>query len=260
MHKIIIIEDTSLLRMRITKLLQKNGYNNVVALSSADAIGNTPQLFLNDVDLIITDIGLPGISGIELAKILNNYPSYCNIPIIFISAYRDAKTINEAIKAGGIDYILKPFEDQLILEKIEKALVDYKINQDDYIINENVQNVCDVDEIKTIISMEYERATRGKQPLSFIKLKVKAEDVKNGIEQIKNKIRKIDRVYALDQIVITILPITGENGVGVVFDKIFNEFIDYNIEVLKKDFITYNPDSSKSIDDLIGSLELIDIG
>jgi PleD family two-component response regulator len=246
MHNIIIIEDTSLIRMRIIRLLNQNGYDNVLGFSSADQIALNPQLYLNDVDLIITDIGLPGITGIELAKILNNSPKYCNIPIVFISSYRDAKTINEAIKAGGVDYILKPFEDKLLLEKVEKILADPLI-----IGNEKYSYGADV---KAIISMEYERATRGKQPLSFIKLKVKTEDIKSCIKQIKNKIRKIDMVCALDENVISILPLTGENGVEVVFHKIFNEIADYNIEVLNKDFITYNGDGSKSFNDLVEAL------
>ena len=72
--------------------------------------------------MVITDIGLPGISGIELTRILNNNPRYCNIPIAVISSYRDVKTINEAMKAGVVDYILKPFDDQVLLEKVERIL------------------------------------------------------------------------------------------------------------------------------------------
>lgn len=244
MHNIVIIEDTSLIRMRITRLLNQNGYDDVVGFSSADQIGTNPQLYLNDVDLIITDIGLPGISGIELAKILNGHPKYCNIPIVFISEYRDAKTINEAIKAGGVDYILKPFEDQLLLDKVEKFL-------EEPIVNVSMKSGYDIEKVKTIISMEYERATRGKQHLSFIKLKVKSENIKNCIEQIKRKIRKIDMVYALNQNIITVLPLTGEQGAEVVFEKIFNEFIDYNIEILQRDLITYNPEDSRKVDELI---------
>ena len=52
----------------------------------------------------------------------------------------------------------------------------------------------------------------------------------------------------------TVLPITGEVGAEVVFEKIFNEFVDYNIDVLEKEFITYNPDSVMEIEELFKKL------
>lgn len=243
MQKIIVIEDTSILRMRIIKLLQQNGYTDVVGFSSADYIEKNPELYLKDIDLIITDIGLPGISGIELARFLSNHPNYCNIPIMFISSHNDTKTINEAIKAGAIDYILKPFDDKLFINKVGKTLSNI-------ILNVNNQVNCDIDDFKSAIAIEYERASRGKHPLSFIKLKVNSDDIKSFIAQIKKRIRKIDMIYVLDENIITILPLTGELGTGVVFEKIFTELVDYNVPVLQKDFITYTPDSDKTIDDL----------
>jgi len=243
MQKIIVIEDTSILRMRITKLLQQNGYTDIVGFSSADYIERNPELYLRDINLIITDIGLPGISGIELARFLSNHPNYCNIPIVFISAYRDSKTINEAIKAGAIDYILKPFDDELFIEKIKNTLSNASLSG-------NNQVNCDIDEFKSAIAIEYERASRGKHPLSFIKLKVNSDDIKSFISHIKKRIRKIDMVYVFDENIVTILPLTGEVGAEVVFEKIFTELVDYNVPVLQKDFITYTPDSDKTIDDL----------
>lgn len=251
MHKIIIIENTSLLRRRITNILKQNGYDNIVGFSSADHIGDNPELFLKDADLIITNIGLPGIGGIQLAKILSKYTSYCNIPIMFISSYSDTNTVREAIRAGAVDYILKPFEDQLLVERVNKLLSDTTLN---IISSIDSQIDCSEDELKTIISMEYERASRGKHPLSFIKLKVDSENIKSAIEQIKNKIRKIDTVYKVDDVLIATLPLTGESGVEVVFEKFFYELFDNNISIIQKDLITFNPDSPKTMDELYKAL------
>lgn len=247
MCKIIVIEDSNLMRMRITKVLQKNGYNDVIGFSSADAIGSNPKLFLNNVDLIITDIWLQGMSGIELIRILNNYPLYCNIPIIVVSSSNDIKTINEAIKAGAVDYVIKPFEEKLLMEKVKKIIGKPREDTKD-------QVSFNVEEIKMIISMEYERATRGKQPLSFIKLKVNKGDIQNCITQIKSKIRKIDTVCDLEQSIIVILPLTDEKGSNVVLSKINDQLLRFSIEILKKDLLTLDPDSSQSVDDLLGKL------
>lgn len=64
MYKILIVEDSNLVRLKIIKTLEKHGFTNTVGINSADLIIEKPYLYLKDVELIIMDIGLPGISGI----------------------------------------------------------------------------------------------------------------------------------------------------------------------------------------------------
>lgn len=154
MSKIFIIDDSNLMRTRIAEVLQKNGYDNILTFDSANSIGRNPNLYFNDVSLIITDIVLPGISGIELIRILKNHPRYKNIPIIFVSVNRDKKTINEAIEVGASDYLVKPFEDNTLIERVNKVLIDSNNKP-------NNQLVDNKEEIQKIISLEHERSIRG---------------------------------------------------------------------------------------------------
>lgn len=244
MQKIVVIEDSSLMRIRIIKILHEHGYENVIGFNSADLIESNPQPFLNEVDLIMTDVWLPGISGIELTRKLNKDQRYCNIPIIIMSSSSDVRTINAAIKAGAINYILKPFEDHLLIEKVKKIIGDPDVIED----NEITGNA---EKIKKIISIEYERALRGKQPLSFIKLKVETKDNKDCANEISKKIRKIDMVYVFEENIIIILPLTDKKGLDVVLDKIDNHLLQCKIKILEKKFITFTSDSPESIDDLL---------
>ncbi|MFZ7132377.1 MAG: response regulator [Eubacteriales bacterium] len=248
MHKIINIEDSSLIRLRVSKVLQQNGYTDVTGYSSADPIKNAPQLFLNDVDLIISDVSLPGVNGIELTIALNNDPRYCNIPIIIMSMRNDLKTINEAIKAGAIDYIAKPFEDELLIRKVRNIIGDP-------LENDREEFFCDIKQIKNIARIECERATRGQQWVSFIKLNVKSNKIQSGVIHIINTIRKIDKVYILDDNIIITLPLTDIKGLAIVYEKIHNQLQEYNIEIIEKNFFTYDPEAPQSVDALFELLE-----
>lgn len=250
MSKIIVIDDSNLIRVRITEVLNKNGYINVESYESADLISKMPQVYLDNVSLIIIDIILPGISGIELIKTLKKYPKYNSIPIIFISSNSEKKTINEAIKAGAEDYLVKPFEDKVLLERVIKVLKD---SQEDF----NNRFIFDTERIKQIISIEHERAIRGNQPLSFIKLKINSEDMKICTIHLKNIIRKIDMVYILEQNILVILPLTNQKGAVTVFQKMNDRVIEFKVEILDKKIVTYTPDSLESeisIDEMFKSL------
>lgn len=69
---------------------------------------------------IILDLRMPGMSGMELQSRLRGMG--CEIPIIFVTAHGDVPTAVEAVKAGAVDFIQKPFSDQKLLDMIHEAL------------------------------------------------------------------------------------------------------------------------------------------
>ena len=74
----------------------------------------------NQTACLVTDIRMPGMSGLELqARLKVEGP---HIPIIFITAHGDAKMKMQAMKAGAIEFLSKPFDDELLLEKVRTAL------------------------------------------------------------------------------------------------------------------------------------------
>jgi DNA-binding response OmpR family regulator len=89
----------------------------VVAAEGNDALW---KAFMQDFDLVIMDIKMPGMSGLEvLPKIITDHPDTC---VIMLTAVSDVKTAVEAMKVGAFDYLTKPFNlDDLIL-RVERAL------------------------------------------------------------------------------------------------------------------------------------------
>ncbi|MDR0553692.1 MAG: response regulator [Treponema sp.] len=70
------------------------------------------------VDLILLDMNMPGISGIDFLALIRKDPSYCHIPVIIVSAHGRRDVIIEAIKMGANDFVVKPVDRKVLREKI----------------------------------------------------------------------------------------------------------------------------------------------
>jgi len=74
----------------------------------------------HQIACLIADIRMPGMSGLELQAKLNN--ERCRIPIIFITAHGDEKMRMQALRAGAVEFLAKPFDDEVLLERVRVAL------------------------------------------------------------------------------------------------------------------------------------------
>ncbi len=114
--KIAIVEDDMKIREELSKLLKNNGYE-IVAFNEFE---NIPLLIKNsEVNLVLLDINLPFENGYEICrKIKENN----NIPIIFVTSRDSTGDEIMSIKVGGIDFITKPYDTIILLEKIKRAI------------------------------------------------------------------------------------------------------------------------------------------
>jgi len=112
--KILIVDDV---KSNINILMQclKDEYDLIPALSGVKAF---KALEILDIDLILLDIIMPDMDGYEVCEILKNKIETKVIPVIFITAESNKESIDKAYKVGGIDYIIKPFNKENILEKV----------------------------------------------------------------------------------------------------------------------------------------------
>jgi DNA-binding response OmpR family regulator len=108
-----IIEDDAKIRAELAKLLNKHGYQtSAYETYYEDILRNKP-------DLILLDINLPNTNGFKICqKIKQKY----SIPIIFVTSRNTDEDELLSIKAGGIDFITKPYNKSILLEKIKRAL------------------------------------------------------------------------------------------------------------------------------------------
>jgi FixJ family two-component response regulator len=74
----------------------------------------------SQVACLIADIRMPGMSGLELQAKLN--AEHCRIPIIFITAHGDAQMRMQALRAGAVEFLAKPFNDEALLDTVRAAL------------------------------------------------------------------------------------------------------------------------------------------
>lgn len=117
MENILVIDDNLSTIDALKQIVLKNGYNAF----TTDTAEKGYDLFMkNPVDLIITDMKLPGMSGIELLSNIRKKNDL--IPIIVISAYGNIEKAVEAVKSGATDFITKPFTIEEIEFKINKAI------------------------------------------------------------------------------------------------------------------------------------------
>lgn len=117
MKTILIVEDEEALREIFKDELSESGYQ---VLTSGDAKDCFTKLSTNKVDLLILDIKLPDLSGLELLeKIRKNYP---DLPIIMATAYDSFRTDFSVWVANVSDYIVKPIDLVILKEKVKKII------------------------------------------------------------------------------------------------------------------------------------------
>ncbi len=113
---IAIIEDDCKIREELKKLLKRNSYK-VILIKNFSAIYE--ELNNCNPDLILLDINLPFQNGYEICKQIK---ATRNIPVIFVTCRDTTKDELMSIKAGGIDFITKPYDTMILLEKIKRAI------------------------------------------------------------------------------------------------------------------------------------------
>jgi FixJ family two-component response regulator len=114
---IAVVDDDSLMLQALTRLLKAQGFD-VQAYSTAKAFLDGDAV--NEVDCLVLDIGLKGMSGIELARRIN--ADGLAVPVIFITGLNTEEVHAEAMKTGCIAYLRKPFPARRLLSAIETAL------------------------------------------------------------------------------------------------------------------------------------------
>lgn len=115
--KILIVDDEESIRNIIYRKLQAEGYSCTVASGGEEALQTAST---GNFDLLLSDVKMPGISGIELlSQMMVLHP---DIGVIMITAVSDAHTAVEAMKLGAFDYVTKPFDLNALTARVEKAL------------------------------------------------------------------------------------------------------------------------------------------
>src|ERR1700745_2436707 len=112
-----IVDDDDSIRSALHGLLQRAAFPAKSFASAEEFLKSGQQ---HQFACLIADIRMPGMSGLELQAHLN--AERCKIPIIFITAHGDAKMRMQALRAGAVEFLAKPFADEALLESVHAAL------------------------------------------------------------------------------------------------------------------------------------------
>src|ERR1700723_837187 len=112
-----IVDDDALMR---TALLGPLKSARLLAQAFASAEEFLRSGHQHNTACLITDIRMPGMSGLELQAQLN--ADHCRIPTIFITAHGDAKMRMQAMRAGAVEFLAKPFDNEALLESVRAAM------------------------------------------------------------------------------------------------------------------------------------------
>ena len=115
---IAIVDDDESFRRATTSFVRSLGYGTA-AFDSAEAFLKSERI--DDADCLITDVQMPGMTGIELQRRL--IAQGHRLPIIFITAFPEMKVRAQALAGGAIGFLSKPFNDQGLIACLNKALV-----------------------------------------------------------------------------------------------------------------------------------------
>lgn len=117
--RILVVEDQSAMRRLISYNLGKAGYEIVEAVNGEEPLRAFSEI---NIDLIVSDIMMPVIDGIELCRKVRENPDHQAIPLIFLTARGQQADKIDGFRAGADDYITKPFDPAKLHEAITRNL------------------------------------------------------------------------------------------------------------------------------------------
>ena len=120
---VMIIDDDESMRRAARRLIKSLGFAVETFASAEDFLASGR---LNATACLVLDVQMPSLNGLELQSQL--FAEGCEIPIVFITAYNDKNAREQALRAGAVSYLVKPFEEADLLNGINLALQRQEIS------------------------------------------------------------------------------------------------------------------------------------
>jgi DNA-binding NtrC family response regulator len=134
-EKILIVDDEpDMLKLLSMTIQRKTPYQVTVTNNPIEALELAKK---GDFDLVITDLKMPGLDGIELLRAVKSLNP--DTPVIMMTAYGTVESASEAMEKGGFDFITKPFRIEHILFTIDRAMKWIKLQQENKLLREQLQ-------------------------------------------------------------------------------------------------------------------------
>lgn len=130
MKKLLLVEDEKVIRTALRVYLSKKDFE----VAEADSVENATQMYdLEDFDLVITDLRLPGVDGTEIIE------KCSNTPVLVMTSYSSVKSAVESMQKGAVDYLAKPFDHEELLHSINRILSEQQTQRSNTALRSDIQ-------------------------------------------------------------------------------------------------------------------------
>lgn len=273
-QKVLIVDDSPLLRTYIKRVLGRRYENELVEISTAGEfysyLTNTP---VEEVGLVLLDIIMPDGNGLEILQNLKNNKTYKDLPVIMISSNLNKENALFALKASAKDLIVKPFNEDDLLERVDRILITKPQEKQVCVVSQN-----SIHDFYKQIHIELKRSARSKTPVSFLLASIiRAQTLDSPLRgydcaQIvsfgdtyrllfEGSLRETDIIISLSAIeYLLILPCSDDRGAAYVSEKAKRVFKDLSCSegmtnlTLIVSTVTF-PEHGDNPDDIILTLE-----
>ncbi len=236
--KILLVDDEEDARVTLAELLEMNEF----CVAATDSGVNALKLLQEQsFDLVISDLFMPGLDGIALAKTIKE--KAINVPVVVMTGFASIETAVESMKAGAADYINKPFNLDHIKIVINRTLETKRLQQkaQEREYYENISNIDALTELnnyryfRMVLEIEMERQKRYKRPLSLMMIDIDDFKICNDtyghlvgdtvLKQIASLIKKMTRGcdytvrYGGEEFAV-ILPETTKQEAAIVAERV----------------------------------------
>jgi len=119
MKRILTVDDSASVRQMVCFTLQKAGYEVAEAVDGKEGIAKAVS---GKFDLIVTDLNMPNVDGIQLITAVRKLPGYSYVPILMLSTESQAEKKDAGRKAGATGWIVKPFNAEQLVAVVQKLV------------------------------------------------------------------------------------------------------------------------------------------
>ncbi|MBC7543083.1 MAG: response regulator [Candidatus Sericytochromatia bacterium] len=120
-HAILVVDDSATVRQQLTSFLKNNGFEATAAENGTDALQQA-QSRSKAFDMVVTDVNMPQMGGLEMIAALRLRPGYAKTPIFVLTTESTADIMAKGKALGATAWIVKPFKPEILLKGIHKVL------------------------------------------------------------------------------------------------------------------------------------------
>ena len=241
---IVVAEDDRITRELLSGMLRKHGF---VVEAVNDGQVAVERVAKGGVDLVLLDILMPRLSGLEACRLLKGMTSDTFLPVVLVTVKTDSASRVEGLKIGADDYVCKPFDEDELLARVEAMLrikrlhdhvVDARARLEQLSLHDDLTGLYNYRYLHSRLSEEFKRAERYHDPLACLVIDIDRLQAHNDAggrdagdrvvrfvaDTIRRSVREVDVVarFGGDEFLV-VLPSTHFAGSVTVAERIFQD-------------------------------------